>query len=482
MNRIETKIIIMVTNKLAAAKDSDAKTEMIEELGENLYQRYLELTQQGMPEEEALAKAMESLGDVEELLAFLRETETQAETVQSGGAQTDDAQTDDAQTDDTQSENAQTESRQADDAQTESTQTENSQTDWSAEFKKDLESGIDAFMNIAQATAKVAQTTAQATAKAAHETAKVTADYAKDVAKEVSEQWKEHYPDGVFYQYEEPKGEKVDCTAVQVTDAIHSLDIHLMNGNLTLQMEDTEDTLIKVDGDTQDVETILREDGVLSIRQENTASTSFFFLRGMRRCDIIVTLPKKVWNQIKISTVNGDVQVENGLECRELNVNTVSGDLQIGNIICDQAVCHSGSGDIDVEHLAGNLYAATKSGDVEARGQLGNCELRSVSGDVDFRGESYEVKCSSTSGDAELDLDCVPRSVDLSSISGDCEIRMPRGEAMHISYRTVSGDFSTNLPLSASMTKRRGEVTLGEGEPAQIQVSSTSGDIDIYVK
>ena len=44
MNRIETKIIIMITNRLASAKDSDAKTEIIEELSENLYQRYLELT------------------------------------------------------------------------------------------------------------------------------------------------------------------------------------------------------------------------------------------------------------------------------------------------------------------------------------------------------------------------------------------------------------------------------------------------------
>lgn len=70
MNRIETKIIIMITNRLASAKDSDAKTEMIEELSENLYQRYLELTEQGMPEEEAFAKAMESLGDVRNCLLF----------------------------------------------------------------------------------------------------------------------------------------------------------------------------------------------------------------------------------------------------------------------------------------------------------------------------------------------------------------------------------------------------------------------------
>ena len=54
MNRIETKIIVMVTNKLAAAKECDAKTELIEELSENLYQRYLDLTAAGVPEQEAL--------------------------------------------------------------------------------------------------------------------------------------------------------------------------------------------------------------------------------------------------------------------------------------------------------------------------------------------------------------------------------------------------------------------------------------------
>ena len=68
MNRIETRIIMMVTNRLSAAKDSEEKTELIEELSENLYQRYTDLTAGGVPEEEAFAQAMENLGDVDELL------------------------------------------------------------------------------------------------------------------------------------------------------------------------------------------------------------------------------------------------------------------------------------------------------------------------------------------------------------------------------------------------------------------------------
>ena len=39
MDRMKTKFIIAVTTRLAAAEDSNAKTDLIEELSENLYQR-----------------------------------------------------------------------------------------------------------------------------------------------------------------------------------------------------------------------------------------------------------------------------------------------------------------------------------------------------------------------------------------------------------------------------------------------------------
>ena len=71
MERIKMKLIIAVTNKLSAAADCDAKTDLIEELSENLYERYLEYTASGMSEEEAYNKTLEELGDVNELLAYL---------------------------------------------------------------------------------------------------------------------------------------------------------------------------------------------------------------------------------------------------------------------------------------------------------------------------------------------------------------------------------------------------------------------------
>ena len=73
MDRIKTRIIIAVAERLSGAKDSNTKTELIEELSENLYQRYADLAAEGMSEEDAYLRAMEDLGDVSELLEYLED-------------------------------------------------------------------------------------------------------------------------------------------------------------------------------------------------------------------------------------------------------------------------------------------------------------------------------------------------------------------------------------------------------------------------
>ena len=77
MDRIKTRLIIAVTNRLRirksiAAEDTNAKADLIEELSENLYQRYLDLIGSGVSEEDAYRQALDDLGDVDELLEYLR--------------------------------------------------------------------------------------------------------------------------------------------------------------------------------------------------------------------------------------------------------------------------------------------------------------------------------------------------------------------------------------------------------------------------
>ena len=71
MDKMKTRFIIAVTGRLAQAEETTAKVELIEELSDNLYSRWQDLIASGVPEEEAYAKALEDLGNVDELLAYL---------------------------------------------------------------------------------------------------------------------------------------------------------------------------------------------------------------------------------------------------------------------------------------------------------------------------------------------------------------------------------------------------------------------------
>ena len=71
MEKMKTRFIIAVTGRLSAAADSTAKVELIEELSENLFSRWQDLVSNGAEEEAAFQQALEDLGDVDELLAYL---------------------------------------------------------------------------------------------------------------------------------------------------------------------------------------------------------------------------------------------------------------------------------------------------------------------------------------------------------------------------------------------------------------------------
>ncbi len=427
MNRIETKIIIMITNRLAEAKDSDAKTEMIEELSENLYQRYLELAESGIPEEEALLKAVESLGDVEELLAYLREIEKEG----------------------------------AEDITLEFQEKEDSGTKESSTFSKsDLESGIEEIVNAALSTAKAA------------------VGCAKDVAKDVSGQFKKKYPDGVFRQFTTQKGKKGDIMIIP-PEEVHSLEVCMSNGDVRLECTGEKDGFIEIEG--EEIETMLKDDGVLSVNQKNTASASYFFMRGIWRSDLKVRLPERMWNRILLSTRSGDIEMERGLVCEELKITTISGDVDLEEISCSRMDLQAISGDIEGCELTGVLRAETKSGDIELReSRCEHCELFSASGDVSFSGESKELTCSSTSGDVELEMENLPEKLTGSSISGDCEIRVPKEQGFRVSYKTVSGDFETNLSLTGKVGEKSGEAVYGDGCCGDLRISSVSGDVSIW--
>ena len=71
MEEVKLKLADAIAVKLSGAPDSTAKTELIEELSDNLYSRYLEMTENGIEPDAAFGAAMDALGDTDELVDYL---------------------------------------------------------------------------------------------------------------------------------------------------------------------------------------------------------------------------------------------------------------------------------------------------------------------------------------------------------------------------------------------------------------------------
>lgn len=132
----------------------------------------------------------------------------------------------------------------------------------------------------------------------------------------------------------------------------------------------------------------------------------------------------------------------------------------------DLVTLDTGSGDLLVSGVTGDVDATTGSGDILLMEIGGEILVEAGSGDIEATGITGTRFTGSTgSGDFELDLEVAPEAVDVETGSGDVMITLPGG--------TYAIDTSTGS----------GDVTLTgvrDGEGGTLHVQTGSGDIDIH--
>lgn len=369
MDRIKTKIIIAVTGRLRDAKESNAKTELIEELSDNLYQRYCDFLASGLSEDEAYERALDDLGDIDELLDYLEDMDEHNE-------------------------------QDVDDER-------------SREYLNGFIKGVE---NVLRET--ISQT-------------KDAVDYAKVMTRDFAQKMHEKYPDGVQVEcgYDKERGffwesnrkETPDATCVQFDAAtVRAIDVQFQGGDVIVKH--SEDEAVDVRSRSDEVEVRLDETGVLSIRQGKTAASTIMFGRGLARADVELMIPVKVWECIRINTSSGDIELNTAVEASEIDLHSMSGDISVPCARGEQMTFRTSSGDISARDLAGNVCAESMSGDVTLNGDLCGVQASSVSGDVSVKSavmpETLHVK--STSGDCSVRIpDGQGFTVDLHTTTGD---------------------------------------------------------------
>ena len=173
-----------------------------------------------------------------------------------------------------------------------------------------------------------------------------------------------------------------------------------------------------------------------------------------------------------------DYEVEVPVET-VLSAESGSGDLEVKGIK-GQVTARSGSGDITLDSVDGAVQARTGSGDTKLQRVSGDqIEVETGSGDMDLRDVRCALRLRAGSGDIKVDGEPTGEWV-LGTGAGEVSVRLASAIGFDLDAHTSSGEIST--PLAITTQGRIGGGALQgkvRGGGVRVEVRTGSGDIHI---
>jgi hypothetical protein len=212
------------------------------------------------------------------------------------------------------------------------------------------------------------------------------------------------------------------------------------------------------DQNTTSIEVSQAEDGSVSVATR-TKDNDWGWIFGSHVCDVDYTV--KAPRQCSL-TVNGVSDT--------VHISGFEGSFNFKNV----------SGDITLHDLTGELKVDTVSGDVTSNLISGNANLKSVSGDIILKDSKLpSVHVTTVSGDVSLQTEVMRGPYKFNTVSGDVSLEVPASSGCNVELHSLSGDLSTNLPVSQSSRSMGVKTATLLGGGAQISLNSVSGDLSI---
>ena len=533
MDDMKLKLSEAVAARLSAAPASKEKDELIEELSDNLYRRFLEMSGAGVPEEEAFTRSLDDLGDVDELLAYLG-VEPQAEPdTAANRPDTRPAVVSPEAGGQTPPQDAPQGGPAGDGGVHYNYDPNAAQSDLDAilanvgeicrvavdqvkEAAKQAKDAIQRRTTVERGDKRVRvhfNTTpegftppappdppAPPEAKGWEFEAELDSDEGRFFAGAGPKEKKDvvygfgydKAKGGFFAQWGEYQGGQAQGPRFNGTDSrmehneddsysvtalrdLRGIEVFTAAGDVTIHVSEAPDAGVIIDGDVDDLDVTCSADGVLTIREGRTASSSFFSRVGIGSADVELYLPSRHWEMIAVTTSSGDVEFDqDGLDVDHLAITTASGDLSCRLKACRALCFKSTSGDLELEGACGDLTANTMSGDISLRqGELGTARLKTASGDIELDGAAGSVWCSSVSGDVSVTTSVLPKTMELSSKSGDLEAGIPDAGPFSVRMKTVSGELSSAFQANFV----NGVFVYGDGSGPAYSMTSVSGSV-----
>ena len=189
----------------------------------------------------------------------------------------------------------------------------------------------------------------------------------------------------------------------------------------------------------------------------------------------------------KADAVSGAVRLSN-ISAQVFNASTTSGSLTISSVNADSIKLDSVSGIINAQNaIAVTFDSSTTSGSQTLSGLFERSDLDSISGritfdssamasvvradttsgGIDISGFIESAEINSISGGVSVRSGIVPSSLSVGTTSGGITVAVPNEGAISVSYSSISGKLSSDIPI----------ITQGSG--AQFNLSTTSGNAKI---
>lgn len=182
---------------------------------------------------------------------------------------------------------------------------------------------------------------------------------------------------------------------------------------------------------------------------------------------------------IEISTQSGYVEL---VECvGDTQIATSSGDVTVKNQTGNFEVGTS-SGYVEVQEIIGDTLIATSSGDVDISKMTGNLDISTTSGYVEAGQIEGGSKVETSSGDVDLNFTDLTDSLSIKTTSGYVSCILPEDINFQFQANTTSGeimtDFDDTLSFDRKAERATGVVGTKENPDIEVQVNTSSGDID----
>lgn len=404
MGDIKDRFAQDIGEKLAAARPSSAKTEMIEEMADNLARRYEDMTAAGMEPEDAYGRAMEELGSVEELTAYLESLEP--------------------------------------------------------EPAPDADGGFRADMDGLRRSASAADRIARELRGTLREIPQILRAWGMDRQSGAERDGEDASREGAPLQQTSIPAEGVLRLDVKVSNG--DVDLFVADrADAPVRVEGDSGLEIFTAGDGT---LIVRErdtdgDRPFSIRGASDPDVSLTIPARRWESVRISTVSGDVdagdeleVGELTLRTVSGDLDCR-VRRCQQAQIHSVSGDVHLEGEMAELRA-ETVSGEMQLEGMVGEAHLVSVSGEMELTGCVNAARARSISGDVRVESAALPawLELSSKSGDVEACVpDSGPFSVQLKSASGQVHYGFPRqwaedapadGDRPRYTLTSVSGDVS----------------------------------------